>query len=108
MIHTKEENVFLNGPKTHKIQDGGMFTLKFKMAAIFCKIVYVFTDPQMYIFRIHYEFTEIRFFKDICNSMGECAPLKHPTGGLFCHPSKSKWEVPRNNPHHLAKLLHAV
>ena len=26
-----------------------MFTLKFKMAAIFCKIVYVFSDPQMYI-----------------------------------------------------------
>ena len=25
-----------------------MFTLKFKMAAIFCKIVYVIADPQMY------------------------------------------------------------
>ena len=27
------------GPKTRKIQYGGMFTWKFKMAAIFCKIV---------------------------------------------------------------------
>ena len=33
---------------------------------------------------------------------------KNPTGGFFCHPYKSKWEVPRNIPHHLAKLLHAV
>ena len=24
--------------------------------------------------------------------------LKNPTGGFFCHPSKSKWEVPRNIP----------
>ena len=39
---------FKKGPKTHRIQDGGMFTWTFKMAAIFVKIVYVFTDPQMY------------------------------------------------------------
>ena len=39
MIHTKKENNFLKkGPKTHKIQDGGMFTWKFKMAAIFEKL----------------------------------------------------------------------
>ena len=38
-MHTKEENIFLKkGPKTHKIQDGGMFTWKFKMAAIFVKL----------------------------------------------------------------------
>ena len=37
--HTKVENNFLKkGPKTHKIQDGGMFTWKFKMAAIFVKL----------------------------------------------------------------------
>ncbi len=41
----KMKIIFKKGPKTHKIQDGGMFTWKFKMAAIFCKIVYVFTDP---------------------------------------------------------------
>ena len=38
-IHTKEENnLFKKGPKTHKIQDGGMFTWKLKMAAIFVKL----------------------------------------------------------------------
>ena len=38
-MHTKEENIFFKkGPKTHKIQDGGMFTWKFKMAAIFVKL----------------------------------------------------------------------
>ena len=29
---------FLKWSKTHKIQDGGMFTWKFKMAAIFVKL----------------------------------------------------------------------
>ena len=38
MMHPKgENNVVKKGPKTHKIQDGGMFTWKFKMAAIFVK-----------------------------------------------------------------------
>ena len=38
-MHPKGENNFVkNGPKTHKIQDGGMFTWKFKMAAIFVKL----------------------------------------------------------------------
>ena len=36
------------GPKTHTIQDGGMFTWKFKMAAIFCKIVLVDTFNLIY------------------------------------------------------------
>ena len=40
---------------------------------------------------------------------GNAPPKKsNEGGGLFCHPSESKWEVPRTNPHHLAKLLHAV
>ena len=48
-MHPKGENNFVKkGPKTHKIQDGGMFTWKFKMAAIFVKIVYVIADPQIY------------------------------------------------------------
>ena len=38
VIHTKEENNFKKGPKTHKIQDGGMFTWTFKMPAIFGKL----------------------------------------------------------------------
>ena len=39
VIHMKEENNFFSkDPKTHKIQDGGMFTYKFKMAAIFVKL----------------------------------------------------------------------
>ena len=38
-MHPKGENNFVKkGPKTHKIQDGGMFTWKFKMAAIFVKL----------------------------------------------------------------------
>ena len=49
---------------------------------------------------------------NMCNSMGEYVlrTPQNPPGGYFCHPSKSKWEVclPRNNHHHLAKLLHAM
>ena len=38
-MHPKGDNNFVKkGPKTHKIQDGGMFTWKFKMAAIFVKL----------------------------------------------------------------------
>ena len=39
MVHEKEENNFLiKVKKKHKIQDGGMFTWKFKMAAVFVKL----------------------------------------------------------------------
>ena len=39
VMHPKGENNFVKkGPKKHKIQDGGMFTWKFKMAAIFVKL----------------------------------------------------------------------
>ena len=37
-MHTKEENIFFKKVQKHKIQDGGMFTWKFKMAAIFVKL----------------------------------------------------------------------
>ena len=38
-MHMKEaNNLFKKGPKTHTIQDGGMFTWKFKMATIFVKL----------------------------------------------------------------------
>ena len=39
VMHLKGENNFVKkGPKTHEIQDGGKFTWKFKMAAIFEKL----------------------------------------------------------------------
>ena len=38
-MHMKDENNFIKKvQKTHKIQDGGMFTWKFKMAAVFVKL----------------------------------------------------------------------
>ena len=81
-----------------EIQDGRYFS----------KIAYVFTDPQMYRFFESIKNLQRFDFLNICNSRVECAPPpKKSNGGLFCHPSKSKWEVPRNNPHHLAKRLHA-
>ena len=36
--HEGGKYIFKKGPKTHKIQDGGIFTLKFKKAAIFVKL----------------------------------------------------------------------
>ena len=39
VMHPKGENNFVKkGQKTHTIQDGGMFTWKFKMATIFEKL----------------------------------------------------------------------
>ena len=35
---------------------------------------------------------------------GNAPPPQIPTGDTSAPPSKSKWEVPGNNPHHLAKL----
>ena len=102
-MHTKEEK----GPKTHKIQDGSMFTWKFKMAAIFVKIVYVFIDPQMYRSFESIKNLDSIFLKLFVIPGGNALPKKS-NGGFFCHPSKSKWEVPRNIPHDLAKLLHGV
>ena len=37
-MHTKKEIFFFKKVQKHKIQDGGMFTWKFKMAAIFEKL----------------------------------------------------------------------
>ena len=41
----KRKIIFKKGPKTHKIQDGGMFTWKFKMAAIFVKLYKIMSLP---------------------------------------------------------------
>ena len=39
VMHPKGDNNFVKkDSKTHKIQDGGRFTWKFKMAAIFVKL----------------------------------------------------------------------
>ena len=39
VMHPKgDKNLVKKGPKTHTIQDGGMFTCEFKMAAIFEKL----------------------------------------------------------------------
>ena len=108
-MQSKEENIcFKKVKKTHKIQDGGMFTWKFKMAAIFVKLY-----MSLPIHRSIDLSNPLRIYRDsiflkIFVIPGEMRPLTNPTGGFFCHPSKSKWEVPRNIPHHLAKLLHAV
>ena len=50
---------FLNGPKTHKIQDGGMFTLKLKMAAIFVKLY-----MSLPIHRCIYLSNPLRIYRD--------------------------------------------
>ena len=70
-----------------EIQDGGMFTWKFKMAAIFFyKIVYVFTDPQMYrSFEYIKKLQRFNFLKLFVIPGGNALP---PTGGFFCHASK--------------------
>ena len=107
-MHTKEENViFKKVQKTHKIQDGGMFTWKFKMAAIFVKLYMSLPIHRSIDLSNPLRIYRFNFLK-IFLIPGGNAPPKNPTGGFFCHPSKSKWEVPRNIPHHFAKLLHAV
>ena len=47
----------------------------------FCKIAYVFTDPQMdRSFESSKNLQRFDFLKDMCNSRGECAPLNKPRG----------------------------
>ena len=83
-----------------EIRDGSYFCKKF---------VYVFTDPQMDRSFVESIKNLQRFnFLKIFVIAGGMRPPKTPTERFFCHPSKSRWEVPRNIPHHLAKLLHAV
>ena len=41
----EDDNYLKKGTKTHKSNDGGIFTWKFKMAAIFVKLYNVVTDP---------------------------------------------------------------
>ena len=75
-----------------------MFTLKFKMAAVFVKLY-----MSLPIHRCIYLSNPLRIYRDsiflkIFVIPGGMRPPKNPTGGLFCHPPKSKWEVPGNNP----------
>ena len=46
--HEGGKYLFFKVPKTHKIQDGGMFTWKFNMAAIFVKL-YMYLSIHRYI-----------------------------------------------------------
>ena len=87
-MHPKGENNFVKkGPKTHKIQDGGMFTWKFKMAAVFVKLYRTLpihrcidlSNPS----RID---RDAIFFKDICNSRGDCAPPPTNSNGVYFCP----------------------
>ena len=75
VMHAKGENIFLFiKVQKHKIQDGGMFTRKFKMAAVFVKL---YSSLPIYRCKDLSNPSRIdrdRFFKDICNSRGECAP----------------------------------
>ena len=103
-MHPKGENNFVKkGPKTHKIQDVGMFTWKFKMAAIFVKLYtslpihrcIELSNPSRIV-------RDAIFLKIFVIPGGNATPHKLQRGGYFCPPSKSKWVVPRNNPHYLA------
>ena len=88
-MHTKEENIyFKKGPKTHKIQDGGMFTWKFKMAAIFVKLYMslpihrcIDLSNPLRMYRVQ----RFDFFKVICNSRGNALPKKS-NRGIFLPP----------------------
>ena len=52
----------------------------------FCKIIYVFTDPQVYrSFESIKNLQRFDFFKDICNSRGNAPPNKS-NGGIFLPP----------------------
>ena len=128
-MHVNETNKILKKvQKTDKIQDGAMFTRKFKMATIFVKL-YMSIPIHRSIDRSN----PLRiggdaiFLKIFLIPGGECIPTNSSGGGYICPfqiygnappqipvegdtsvPSKSKWEILRNNLHHLAKLLHAV
>ena len=61
-MHTKEENNFFKKVKKHKIQDGGMFTWKFKMAAIFVKLYMSLPIHRCIDLSNPLRISEIRFF----------------------------------------------
>ncbi len=65
----------------------------------FCKIVYDCHDLSKPI-RIH----RVAIFKDICNSRGNTRKIQQ--GGYFCHPTKSKWKVPRSRVNLTIKKMH--
>ena len=75
VMHTKEENNCLKkGKKTHKIQEDGMFTWKFKMAAIFVKLYTSLPIHRCIDLSNPSKIERCDFFKDICNSRVECTP----------------------------------
>ena len=48
-MHTKEENNFLKKVEKHTKSKMAACYVEIQDGRYFCKIVYVFTDPQMYI-----------------------------------------------------------
>ena len=106
--HEGATYIFLKGPKIHKIQDGGMFTLKFKMAAIFVKLY-----MSLPIHRCIYLSNPLRIYRDsiflkIFVIPGGMRPPKKSNGGIALPPFQIEVGGTREQPHHLAKLLHAV
>ena len=74
----------------------------------FCKIVYVFTDPQMYrSFESIKNFQRFDFLKLFVIPGGNALPKKS-NGGIFLPPFQIEVGGAKEHPHHLAKLLHAV
>ena len=88
-MHTKEENDFLKKVQNTQNPIWRHVYVEIQDGRYFCKIVYLFTDPQMYrSFESIKNLQRFDFLK-ICVIPGGMRPLKNPTGGLFCHPSKS-------------------
>ena len=62
--------------KTYKIQDGGMFTWKFKMAAVFVKLYMSLPIHICIDLSIPLKIDRYTFFKDIRNSRGNVPPKR--------------------------------
>ena len=99
MMHMKEDNNLLKkGKKNPQNLRWRHVDVEIQDGRYFCKILYFITDPWMYI----YFEPQKCYFLNIFLIPGGICPPQNPAGEYFCHPSKSKWEVPRNNLHHLA------
>ena len=80
VMHMKEENRFFKKVHKHKIQDGGMFTWKFKMAAIF--FVKLYTSLPIHRCIDHSNRQRCEFIK-VCVIPRGLRPTQIPAGGYF-------------------------